>query len=69
MSDHFHKTSLMSLKSRIMLYTVLPVIVIIIVAGGFITLSVRHVIDDISRTEAAGSTELACSRVDDVISA
>ena len=59
----------MSLKSRIMLYTVLPVIVIIIVAGGFITLSVRHVIDDISRTEAAGSTELACSRVDDVISA
>ncbi|MCI7767297.1 MAG: sensor domain-containing diguanylate cyclase [Oscillospiraceae bacterium] len=58
----------MSMKSRIMLYTVLPVLAIIIVAGGIITLSVRQVIDGISRSEAAGSTELSCSRVDDVIS-
>lgn len=52
-----------------MLYTVLPVLVIIIIAGGFMTVSVRQVIDSVSRSEAAGSTELACSRVDAVISA
>ena len=69
MSENFHKTTLMSLKSRIMLYTVLPVLVIIIIAGGFMTFSVRNVIDSISRSEAAGSTELACSRVNYLISA
>lgn len=51
-----------------MLYTVLPVLVIIIIAGGFMTFSVRRVIDDVSRSEASGSTELACSRIDDIIS-
>ena len=69
MSENFHKTTLMSLKSRIMLYTVLPVLVIIIIAGGFMTVSVRRVIDSVSRSEAAGSTELACSRIDTIISA
>ncbi|WP_432651075.1 diguanylate cyclase [Huintestinicola sp.] len=68
MSENFHKSTLKSLKSRIMLYTVLPVLVIIIVAGGFMTLSVRTVIDNVSRSEAAGSTELACSRVSYMIS-
>ncbi|MGN0638410.1 MAG: diguanylate cyclase [Huintestinicola sp.] len=68
MSENFHKTTLMSLKSRIMLYTVLPVLVIIIIAGGFMTFSVRRVIDSISRSEAAGSTELACRRIEDMIS-
>lgn len=68
MSENFHKTTLMSLKSRIMLYTVLPVLVIIIIAGGFMTFSVRGVIDSVSRSEAAGSTELACSRIDYLIS-
>ncbi|MDD6991671.1 MAG: sensor domain-containing diguanylate cyclase [Oscillospiraceae bacterium] len=68
MSENFHKTTLMSLKSRIMLYTVLPVLVIIIITGGFMTISVRRVIDSVSRSEAAGSTELACSRVGYMIS-
>ncbi|MBP0955769.1 MAG: GGDEF domain-containing protein [Oscillospiraceae bacterium] len=68
MSENFHKTTLMSLKSRIMLYTVLPVLVIIIITGGFMTFSVRKVIDSVSRSEAAGSTELACSRIDYLIS-
>lgn len=51
-----------------MLYTVLPVLVIIIISGGFMTISVRRVIDSVSRSEAAGSTELACSRIDNIIS-
>lgn len=51
-----------------MLYTVLPVLVIIILAGSFMTVTVRYVIDSISRSEALGSTELACSRADGVIS-
>lgn len=51
-----------------MLYTVLPVLAIIILAGSFMTVTVRYVIDSISRSEALGSTELACSRADDVIS-
>lgn len=68
MSENFHKTTLRNLKSQIMLYTVLPVLVIIILAGSFMTVTVRYVIDSISRSEALGSTELACSRADDVIS-
>lgn len=68
MSENFHKTTLRNLKSQIMLYTVLPVLVIIILAGSFMTATVRYVIDSISRSEALGSTELACSRADDVIS-
>ena len=51
-----------------MLYTVLPVLIIIIISGGFMTISVRRVIDSVSRSEAAGSTELACSRIDTIIS-
>lgn len=68
MSENFHKSTLMNLKSQIMLYTVLPVLAIIILAGSFMTVTVRYVIDSISRSEALGSTELACSRADDVIS-
>lgn len=68
MSENFHKTTLRNLKSQIMLYTVLPVLVIIILAGSFMTVTVRYVIDSISRSEALGSTELACSRADGVIS-
>ena len=68
LSENFHKTKLMNLKSQIMLYTVLPVLAIIILAGSFMTVTVRYVIDSISRSEALGSTELACSRVNDVIS-
>ena len=41
LSENFHKTTLMNLKSQIMLYTVLPVLAIIILAGSFMTVTVR----------------------------
>ncbi len=62
------KSGLMTLRSRIMLYTVIPVIIVIIAAGAFMTGSVRNIIDEMSRSEISGSTELVCAGIEEIIS-
>lgn len=61
------KAELMSLRSRIMYYTALPVIIVILAAGAFMTGSVRRMIDNISRSEVSGSTTLACNRINELL--
>lgn len=63
----FYKSEFKSLKSKIMFNTVIPVIVVIIIAGALMTCYVRLLIDNMSRSEVSGSTALSCSRIDDII--
>ncbi len=67
LNGEYKKKKLRSLKSRIMLYTAVPVLLIIILAGSVMTFSVRSIIDRISRSEAAGSTALACASVENYL--
>lgn len=61
------KTRLMSLRKRILIYTLVPVFIVILVAAGFMTYSVRQMIDNISRSEASGNTSYTCSRVSSLL--
>ena len=58
---------LISLKKRILIYTAVPVSVIIIIAAIFSVLTVRNMISDISCSEISFSTALANSRVENLM--
>lgn len=57
----------MSLKSRITLYTAIPVIIVIILTGILMTVSIRNMIDNISRSDAAGATALAGKSIEAIL--
>ena len=56
-----------SLKRRILTYTILPVAAVLTATAVIMTATVRHLIEKISVSEAVGSTELACTRIDEII--
>ena len=56
-----------SLKRRIMTYTILPVAAVLLATAVIMTATIRHLIERISVSEAVGSTELTCEKIDDII--
>ncbi len=60
-------SGLVCLKSRILRYTAVPVLIFLIIAAVIMLTSSAYIIDSISRSDAAGSTELAYSRIESLI--
>lgn len=69
MDNYFaSKTKLKSLKSRIMIYTIIPAAIILTIAAIFVAATVYSVIDNYSFEQFSDNSELVCSRVERVIS-
>lgn len=64
MKKALNKSELMSLRNKILLYTLVPALAVFALAGGIMISSVRSMIDQISENEIFGSTSLSCSRID-----
>ncbi len=56
-----------SLRNKIIIYTAVPVIIIILIAGAVMTGYVGQLVDSMYRTQTADSTALECGRVVDLM--